>query len=223
MKTRITLSWIVLCMVPYVHAALVSGVDGRAALENFRDNYAGNFIDFTMGVAPMPSDRRLDNEFLLSLGVTFATIKDVNLNPIGPHNVYVSNNTGYQNTIVGTPSAFDADDGRYTYQIAFADPQRYAGVLRIWNASTLTRFYDSSDTLLVEAPGSDFFGYIADSDDTATWVRRIEITGNMAGGSRQVGHTDDLFFGTTVPEPGLAGLLGFSLLVFILRKRRRDN
>lgn len=202
-------------------AAAVSGVSGKAIFENFRDNFEGNFIDFTMGVNPMPSDRRLDNEFSSSLGVTFSTFQNSNLTPISPHNVYVSDSPGFQNTIVGTPSASGTDDGRFPYQIVFADDQRYAGLQRIWNEATLTRFYDSAGGLLHEATGTGFQGFTADSADPSTWVKRIDITGGLESGARQVGYSDDLFFGTTVPEPGVVGLFGFSLLTLVFRRRRR--
>jgi hypothetical protein len=221
MKARIIHLLIFAALPLGVHAASVSGVSGRALLENLRDNYGGNFINFTIGVTPMPSDRRLDNEFSSSLGVTFSTFQDFNLQPIGPHNVYVSAASGRQNTIVGTPSAGSSDDGRYPYQIVFSDAQRYAGLQRIWNDSTLTRFYDGAGNLLHEAVGTGFQGYQADTAEPSTWVRRIEITGNLSGGSRQVGYSDDLFFGTVIPETGTAGLLGIATMMLAFKRRPR--
>jgi hypothetical protein len=198
-----------------LQAASVSGVSGRTLFENYRDTYGGNFIDFTMGVAPMPADRRLDNEFATTLGVTFSTFQSPSFNPLGPHNVYVSNFSGRQNTIVGTPCTSCTDDGRYPYQIEFTNPQRYAGVQRLWNADTRTRFYAPDGTLLFEGLGSDFYGYQADSGDTTTWVQRIEISGI----NQQVGYTDDLIFGTTVPEPGVISLAAASMAMLALRRR----
>ncbi len=215
MNLPITTLSLVILLAHGLQAASVSGASGRALFENYRDNYSGNFIDFTMGVPPMPTDRRLDNEFATTLGVTFSTFQNSLLNPIGPHNVYVSSFTGRENTIVGTPCTSCSDDGRYPYQIQFTDPQRYAGVQRLWNADTRTRFYSSDGTLLFEGLGSDFYGYQADTPDTTTWVQRIEISGV----NQQVGYTDDLFFGTSVPEPGVAALAAASM-VLIMRRRR---
>ncbi len=198
-----------------LQAASVAGVSGRQLFEGYRDNFGGNFIDFTMGVAPMPADRRLDNEFVTTLGVAFSTFQNPSFAPLGPHNVYVSSFSGRENSIVGTPCVSCTDDGRYPYQIEFSDPQRYAGVQRMWNADTRTRFYSTDGTLLFEGLGSDFYGYQADSTDTSTWVRRIEISGV----NQQVGYTDDLFFGTIVPEPGVTGLAVVSLAAFAFRRR----
>ncbi len=183
-------------------AGAISGSAARACLENFRDNFSGNFIDFTHGVSPMPTDRRLDSEFTATLGVTFSTHQNSLLIPYTPtHNVYVSNiNVPLSNTIVGTPCSGCSDDGRYPYQMIFSSPQRYAGLRRIWDSTTRTKFYNSSDEILHEAVGSDFHAYLAETTDTNTWVNRIEVTGVLdSTNTRQVGYSDDLFFGTNIP------------------------
>jgi len=229
MKTLIAICITIVALPVVSRAAPVAGPSGKAQFEDYRDNYGGNFIDFTHGVAPMPTDRRLDSEFTGTLGVTFSTFLNPSLGPLGPHNVYVSTGNGNStlaNTIVGTPCAGCADDGRYSYQIEFSTPQRYAGVQRIWNTAATTAFYDDIGGLLYSTSisgGSEFHGYLADTTDTSTWVSRIEISGGILEGFRQVGYTDDLFFGTTVPvpEPGTLSLLLLSSIAAVWARQRK--
>ena len=43
--------------------------------------------------------------------------------------------------------------------------------------------------------GIEFTGYVAETEDTSGWVKRIEIDSEPIP-SRMVGYTDDLYFGT---------------------------
>lgn len=188
-----------------VQAGAVSGPDGRALFEEFRDKHDGQFIDFTYGVAPIPIDRRLDTEFLASDGVEFQTFLTRELNPIlPPWHVYVSAIAGRVDEIVGVSCSVCGDDGQYPYRIVFTTPQRYAGIVRHWTDKAITRFRAPDDSVLYETHVStswvkEFQGYVADSADTSTWVKWIELNGDLDGPTRQVGYTDDLFFGTVIP------------------------
>lgn len=158
------------------------------------------------------------------VGARFASIIYTNGTPFGPEHVEVSSAHGYStygNTIVGSPFQFGSDDGRVGYEIAFDTPQRRAGILRAWNTSSVTRFYNADGVLLAEHQNTvnvEFVGWVADSDDPSTWVARMVMDGLAPGGTRQVGYSDDLYFGVMVPSPvGAAALI----LGFVAMRRRR--
>jgi hypothetical protein len=136
--------------------------------------------------------------------------------PFGPYYVYLS--TSRPGQIVGSPCNGCVDDGRVGYQIVFATPQRRAGLQRIWNTSSVTRFYNASNQLLAEhvnTAGSEFVGFIADSGDAQTgWVVRIQMDGLLSSGVRQVGYSADLFFGSASAASSFTPSLqsGFNLL-----------
>lgn len=129
-------------------------------------------------------------------------------------------------TIVGTPFSSGTDDGRMGYQMVFDSPQRWAGIQRFWNSFTVTQFYDQNDDLLFEFTGeaTPFVGFIADSANTDDWVKRIQIDGRPDQGTRQVGYSDDLMFGTSnlvlIPEPTTSTFFLGALLAGSLRRRR---
>ncbi|NNF66398.1 MAG: hypothetical protein HKM98_02710, partial [Gammaproteobacteria bacterium] len=185
----------------------VCGPDARATFEGLLLSAGDTLIDFES----VATGTNLTTQIP---GVTFASISDVNGNPAGPFHVEVSaafaGSDG--NTIVGAPCGGCTDDGRVRYEMVFDTPQRRVGLQRIWNNFTVTRFFDIQGQLLHEFAGGDdvsgdyqFVGYVAETTDTNTWVARVEIDGESSGGSRQVGYTDDLFFGSTdvVAEFGL--------------------
>ena len=164
--------------------------------------------------------RKFLNELTASHGVSFATIRNEFGNSITPVNVYVSTATNRVGTIVGTPCTGCIDDGRYAYEIAFTQPQRWAGVERQWNSSTITRFFNPAENLLAEVGGTMFIGFVADTDTADNWVQRIEVDGTGPFGQLQVGYTDDLFFGTAaVPEPATsAWVLGSAIGLLALTR-----
>ena len=197
-------------------AQLLFGPDARADFDDWQVNYSGTLIDFeNLAVGTL-----LDNQ-LAGMGVHFRTITDVSGNPITPGSVYVDSAGGDHRVIGRRLPAFN--DGRAAYEIAFDTPQRWAGVDREWNTSTITRFFDSSGNLLApehqNTVNSEYVGFLANGEDTANWISRIEIDG---GPSRQVGFTDDLIFGVqVVPEPSTWALLGFASAAALLAARRK--
>ncbi len=202
-----------------VSGQIFFGPDARTMFEGFNNDFGGSFIDFNS----LPAGTALDNEFFASDGVSFASTIGTNGVPFStPHNMVVS--IGFPSRagwIVGTPFTC-CDDGGVGYDITFATPQRWAGLQRIWNTSTLTRFFDSSDNLLTpehfNTVNSEFVGFVALSDDPANWIARIQIDSDS---TRQVGYSDDLFFGTAaIPEPATTALLGLGLLMIFLGRRR---
>jgi hypothetical protein len=179
-----------------VWAGLVFGPSARTQFESYRTSLGDTFIDFNT----LALNTNLTNQFS-GLGVTFTSNINVNGAPFGPFHVHVSAFSGRANTIVGSPcDGGCTDDGRVGYQILFSSPQRRAGLLRNWNTQTLTQFYNASGALLaqhVNTVGSEFVGFMADGANPATnWVARIQIDTVAPANARQVGYSDDLFFGT---------------------------
>ena len=114
--------------------------------------------------------------------------------------------------ISGEPPWGPDSDGRVAYEIRFDQPQRWAGLVRHWdNYYTITNFYNLSGNLIHSFQGiqqthggnKTFMGYLADSTDTNQWISRIECDGTTdSTGTRQVGYSDDLYFGTVYqPAP----------------------
>lgn len=195
------------------------GQDARDHFASLHNLLNENFLDFES--APTGSNL-LPGTDPFGVGARFASILNTAGQPFGPEHVEVSGNHGfatYGNTIVGSPFPSGSDDGRVGYEVRFDEAQRRAGILRAWNTSSLTRFYNAAGDLLVEHQNTtsvEFVGWIADSDDQSTWVARIVMDGLDAGG-RQVGYSDDLYFGTMVPSPASACLLAAA---GFMRRRR---
>lgn len=179
-----------------VWAGLVFGPSARTQFESYRTSLGDTFIDFNS----LALNTNLTSQFS-GLGVTFASNINVNGVPFGPAHVHVSAASGRANTIVGSPcDGGCVDDGRVGYQILFSSPQRRAGLLRNWTTQTLTKFYNASGALLAQhtnTVGSEFVGFMADGANPATnWVARIQMDTVAPATARQVGYSDDLFFGT---------------------------
>jgi len=197
---------------PATAQTIVYGPAARTAFEGFVLNNGDKFLDFNS----LNPGLALDTELQISHGLIFASTIQTNGGPIvPPHNVYVTSTSVGGNAttkIVGTPFVGGSDDGRVGYEITFTTPQARAGLQRIWQAgNSVTRFYNQEGTLLAthfNTVGSEFVAYLADFGNTSTWVARIQMDGLVSGGSRQVGYSDDLFYGfSAIPEPGTWALL----------------
>jgi hypothetical protein len=83
--------------------------------------------------------------------------------------------------------------------------------MRLWNTSSLTRFYNNVGELLGEHQNTvnyEFVGWVADGPEVAQWVSKVVLDGMNPGGTYQVGETDDLFFGTEpLDEGGMIGII----------------
>lgn len=202
-------------------AGVVYGPDAKAyfaAMQaEFNEVYL-NFQSVAAGTNLMPGTDPF------GVGARFASIINTNGAPFGPEHVEVSSMHGYStygNTIVGSPYPAGNDDGRVGYEVRFDTPQFRAGILRAWNTSALTRFYNADGVLLAEhqnTVGVEFVGWVADSSDPSTWVARMVMDGLSLSGTRQVGYSDDLYFGIMVPSPTSAGVIMLGLAAL---KRRR--
>ena len=204
-------------LVAPVSAGLVFGPGARTDFENYRDTLGDTHIDFNS----LPPNSGLDTQFS-ALGVTFASTRNINGSPMSPRMVSVISQGVGSNTIGGSVCNGFCWDGRVGYDINFAEPQRRAGLQRIWNTDTLTRFFNASGDMLVEhvnTANSEFVAFIADGNDPATdFVTRIEVD---AIANRSVGMSDDLFFGTVIPEPASIVLLALGGVGLVARRRRR--
>ncbi|MGC9451568.1 MAG: hypothetical protein ACP5I4_08985 [Oceanipulchritudo sp.] len=116
---------------------------------------------------------------------------------------FVSSTPSGTNEITGTRSSTGLPDGQSRYQIVFSEPQHRAAVQRNWNTNSITRFYAGDGSLLAEHRNSvnhEFVGWIGDPGETGTWVKTIEMDSLLEGGSYHVGNTDDLHFGSILPN-----------------------
>jgi len=156
-------------------------------------------------------------------GLTFRTIRDFNGTPLSGVPVIVETSLpSHAGQIVGTPCSGCSDDGRYAYDITFTTPQRAAGIQRIWNQYSVTRFFAADGHELGEFTGSAYVGWFGLAGDTSTYVKRIEFDGNLYLGTRQVGYSNDLIYGQgAIPEPATASLLALGLAGLAARTRRR--
>jgi hypothetical protein len=199
----------------------VFGTSARTEFESNRDDLGDTFYDFESTPSGPLSGLA---------GVSFKTT----LNRFGTHRPldlpvavlpwdFVAN---APKAIIGIRSGAPRyiPDGQNQYEIVFDTAQRRAGVQRNWNTFSLTRFY-SGTTLLAthrNTVGNEFVGFVSDSNDSSTWITRIELDGLTTNGVYQVGMTDDLFFGSvaTVPEPNsaLIALVGLATCSFIRRR-----
>lgn len=196
-------------------AVFLSGPEARAAFDDLVADFGATLIDFESFAAGANLTTQVS-------GVAFeSVISPFDAALIPPEHVEVSNvyASTHGRTIVGSYAPAASDDGRVVYQIVFDTPHRAAGIERIW-PNTLTTFYTASGTAIYTGQGSGYHGVIIESDDTADWVKRIYCDGPVPSMfNRQVGYSDDLIFGDTIPEPAALsfGLVGAAL---ILRRRR---
>ncbi len=204
------------------------GSAAQADFQNYLITYELNSLDFeTRAIGSIRQDLQS------SLGISFYTTINTSVGAISsPHNAYVSSanvNGDTSHKLIGTPFPSGTDDGRVGYEIRFDSPQSIVGMIRNWNTGALTSFYNSSGTLLGthqnQTVGLEFVGFLADYNDSATWVSKVVLDGASVSGTRQVGYTDDIVWGTAaiaVPEAGTFTLmaLGLGLIYFVTARRR---
>lgn len=214
MKLRLITSLLIAFFVTLpgpVSAALVTGPSARTQFEGFRDTLGDTFVDFesiatglytTLPGLPLTLGT---TEFRWPLPEILAPADTpVALNPTG----FIV--TPLNHRLMGV-RAGNIPDGQARYEIVFDQPQRRAGLFRIWNTRSVTRFY-AGVVLLAEHQNTvnqEFVGFIADSDAMSTWVTRIEFDGipdapeSVSNKLYQVGEVDDLFFGSVAPLPAV--------------------
>ncbi|MCC6640706.1 MAG: PEP-CTERM sorting domain-containing protein [Deltaproteobacteria bacterium] len=219
MRTQIG-SWIIVAAALFGPSAAEAGlITGQPARDLFEAAVVG------AGYAKITFNNYAVNTKLTTQisGLTFKTIRDYNGSPINqPVNLASAvNRTGQ---IVGTPCSACTDDGRYAYEVSFGTAQRAAGIQRYWNASTVTRFFNANGVKLGEYVGSTYVGWFGVEGDASTYVKRIEIDGNVFGGARQVGYSDDLIYGLgVIPEPATASLVALGLAGLAARTRQQER
>lgn len=182
--------------VPASRAGSLHGEIARSDFHSWATNHGGVFLNFNALLA----GTQILNQWESRYGVTFATTAGPDGRPL-PAGVPVMASASYaynvgKITIVGTRPRPAYDDKSCSYEVRFVRPQRWAGLQRYWKGPTLTRFLDVKGEILHEFEGEGFVGWFAETADPATWVSRIEITGQERNGARQVGYSDDVIFGT---------------------------
>jgi hypothetical protein len=176
----------------------MSGTNSKALFLGYVSKLGDRLMDFqnlTVGTA-------LENN-LVAEKVRFASVRQADGSAITPpHNALVGSFHG-NNAMVGTPYRGGSDDGQIAYEVRFTEPQRRAGLQRLWyNAYALTRFFAWDGALLHQFSGHGFVAFNCTGTDTNTWVGRIEMDGVVFADVRQVGYADDLIYGTApVPDP----------------------
>jgi hypothetical protein len=204
------------------NAGLVFGESAESQFIQLQADLSENYLDFES--APANTNLNPGADFF-GVGARFASIIQTNGTPFGPEHVEISNRHSFAtlgNSIVGSPCGGCSDDGRVGYEVAFDQVQRRAGLLRAWNTFSITRFYNAAGDLLAEHRNTEnvqFVGWMANSNDESTWVARIVMDGLDNGGGRQVGHSDDLYFGRAVPAPAATSLFLIGLATMTRRKR----
>lgn len=187
-------------LTPGAGAAQMVGADAQAQFAQWVAKEGGTHLDFE----DLAAATLLDSQYG-TLGVAFASIRDPDGTALSKPVAVVSFEGSKE--IAGSPSWSSGADGGVAYEIAFATPQKWAGLVRDWdNYYTVTRFYNLSGQLIntfenyASTPGSwskTFFGYLVESDDPSHWISRIECDGKLSDAStREVGFSDDLYYGT---------------------------
>ena len=200
-------------------------VFGQAAHDQFINLHAANAEGFNDFESLPTQTNLLPGTDPFGDGTHFASVINTSGFPFGPEHVEVSNAYApatFGNSLVGSPFQFGSDDARVGYEITFDTAQRRAGLLRLWNTASLTSFYNAAGDLLAthrNTANQEFVGYLSESADSADWVARILMDGALIQNSRQVGHSDDLYFGRIIPAPAATTLLALAGIAATRRRR----
>lgn len=176
----------------------MSGTNSKALFQTYVSQLKDRLLDFQ----GYPVGTALQDN-LVAQGVRFASLRSADGAAfVPPHNAVVGSFHGNQ-ALVGTPYPGGGDDGQIAYEVRFTEPQRRAGVQRLWyNQYALTRFFAWNGSLLHQFSGPGFVAFNCIETDTNVWVGRIEVDGDVSQGVRQVGYADDLMYGTApAPDP----------------------
>ena len=182
-------------------AGPMAGTDAQSQFAQWTEQEGGTHLDFE----DLAAGVLLDSQYS-SNGVMFASVRDPDGTTISKPMVVISSEGS--NEISGSPSWDTGADARVAYEIAFASPQKWAGLVRRGDHSyTITRFYTLSGQLIhsfenfqstTGTSNRTFFGYLVESDDASQWIGKIECDGMLSETFvRQVGSSDDLYYGTT--------------------------
>lgn len=191
-------------LIAPVHGEIVHGPDARAEFEALRNRVGDLFLDFD---GPEFSAGPLTSAVVGGVELTFRTTQirfpsTVNVNyPVALRSALVTRN-GTQ-SLMGAGNSSGGADGQSVYEIVFTQPQGRVGMMRNWNTSAVTRFYNPDGMLLGEhrnTTGDEFVGWMAQGPELEQWVARVVFDGEYYNGAYQSGETDDLYFGTANPN-----------------------
>lgn len=227
MNLRFRSYWLLalITVLPVNAQTIFHGSIAQSNFQTYLSTYELNSLDFEN-----VSIGSLKQELQTSLGVSFYSTINTSGGVISvPHNAYVSSSSVNGDTshkLVGTPFSSGSDDGRVGYVMEFDTPQSIVGLVRNWNTSANTSFYNSTGTLLgthTNTSNLEFVGFMADYNDSATWVSKVVFNTVAAASARQVGYTDNIIWGiAAIPEPStyVQMALGLGLICLIARRRR---
>jgi len=183
-----------------VSAQPLSGPIARADFRLWAAHQGGTWLDFDALLPGAQLQRQLEARH----GVVFNSTAGADGRPLpGGIPVLVTASRALRAgklAIVGTTIRATLDDAGVTFEIRFAQPQRWAGLERIGSRLARTRFLAPGGELLHEAADEGFHGWLGTAA-TNSWVARIEVTGVEREGTREVGFADDLVFGTSPIPP----------------------
>jgi hypothetical protein len=181
---------------PDSQAAALTGEIPKADFRTWSTRHGGVWLDFNDLLAGTP----VKDQWAARHGLSFTTTHNPAGQALPPGTPVLASTAHAYNagriTLVGSSAPPTAEDHNAPYEIRFARPQRWAGIHRHWRGPTLTRFHSPTGDILHEARGEGFQAWISETADTNSWVARIEITGELREDLPQVGHSDDLVFGT---------------------------
>lgn len=181
-------------------ADLLFGPDARAQFDNLETEGEVQHEDFeSLSTGPLTELAGGEVTFKTTEN-RFGTIRPLDLPVVVLPWDFVSAPAGVIAPIrTGAPRYIP--DGQNKYEIRFSSPQYRAGLTRVWNTHTITRFFNG-DTLLAEhqnTVNTEFVAYQGTPNDPNDRITRIEIDGDRVSNVYQVGYSDNLFWGV---EPG---------------------